>query len=104
MTYRNEKLLRLAAGQPCMNCSRLGAVSAHSNLLEHGRGHAHPAHDCFFAWLCHECHAWLDHGSSSMDPSHVYRCTREDKREMFTRAMHRTWLAMWSGGMIHVAD
>jgi hypothetical protein len=89
MTYRNPKLLTLAEGKHCMNCGAQDqtVVAAHSNLQEHGRGHAHPAHDCFHAWLCWRCHSWLE----------------ADKSEMFRRAMDRTQRYQWENQMIEVA-
>ena len=104
MTYRNSRLLELAEDKHCMNCGAHDGtvVAAHSNLQEHGRGHAHQAHDCFHAWLCWRCHSWLDHGAVSPDPSGVYQATKADKAEMFRRAMDRTQRYQWENGMIEV--
>lgn len=105
MTFRNRKLLDLAKGQPCANCNAQDdtVVAAHSNLHEHGRGYAHPSHDCFIAFLCVRCHHWLDHGKGK-DPTGVYQDSREDKAEMFRRAMDRTLRFMWEQGLIVCAD
>lgn len=104
MTYRNPALLELARDRICMNCGAQDGtiVAAHSNLQEHGRGHAHQAHDCFHAWLCIRCHSWLDHGATSPDPSGLYSATKADKAEMFRRAMDRTQRYQWENGMIQV--
>jgi hypothetical protein len=104
MTYRHEALLRLAKGKPCMNCGAQDdtVVAAHSNLQEHGRGHAHQAHDCYHAWLCWRCHSFLDHGSTT-DPTGTYKATREDKAEMFRRAMDRTWRFLWEKALVKIA-
>ncbi len=105
--FRSRALLDLAHGvDRCMNCGAIspaGMEPAHSNLQEHGRGKDNKGHDCFFAALCHTCHAWLDHGSAPKDPTGVYDCTREGKRELFIRAMHRTWLELWRLEKLRVA-
>jgi len=105
MTYRNPALLELARDRICMNCGAQDGtiVAAHSNLQEHGRGHAHQAHDCFHAWLCIRCHSFLDHGGVGKDPSGLYSATREDKAEMFRRAMDRTLRFLWEQGLIQVS-
>ena len=94
MSYRNRKLLDCAEGAPCMRCgSQDGTVvAAHSNLQEHGRGFAWKAHDCFCAFLCVRCHRFVDAG----------KAPREEKREAFTKAMHRTWLWLWQNEKIRV--
>lgn len=102
--YRNRRLLDLAhAIEQCQNCGAYpgGCEPAHSDLQEHGRGKDNPAHDCFFAALCHLCHRWLDHGRGE-DPSRVYEGTREGKRDMFFRAMHKTILLVWRRGWVRV--
>jgi hypothetical protein len=104
---RNRKLLDLAKDKPCLNCGlRDGStVAAHSNALNDGKGRSIKAHDCFHAWLCFRCHAWLDQGGGAgeLDPTGLFEPTREGKREMFLRAMQRTWLALWEGRLIRVA-
>jgi hypothetical protein len=103
--YRSRRLLDLAHEvERCQNCGRFtgGCEPAHSNELEHGRGSHHPSHDCYFAALCHDCHAWYDHGKMAKDPSGLYECSREGKREMHTRAMLKTWLWLWSRGKVRV--
>lgn len=104
MTFRCRKLLDLAEGKHCMNCNAMDGtiVAAHSNLQEHGRGHAHQSHDCFHAWLCVRCHHWLDHGKG-MDPTGVYADSRDDKTLMFRKAMERTWRFMWENELVKVA-
>lgn len=105
--YRNRALLDCAHEiERCMNCTAHtgGCEPAHSNLEEHGKGKGLKAHDCFFAVLCHRCHAWLDNsGGSGKDPSGIYESTREDKRLMFLRAMCRTMLELWRLGKVKVA-
>ena len=102
MNYRNRKLLDLAEGRACQNCGAQDGtiVAAHSNLPEHGKGARIKAHDCFHAWLCFRCHSWLDQGGVGRDPTGVYRPTRDDKAEMFCRAMDRTTLELWREGLI----
>lgn len=98
--YRNRKLLDCAhAIEHCTNCGAYqveGCEPAHSNLEEHGKGKGLKGHDCFWAALCHACHAWLDNsGGLGTDPTRIWKSTREDKKAMFVRAMFRTWLELW---------
>lgn len=104
MTYRNPRLLELAKDKPCANCGAQDqtVVAAHSNLQEHGRGHAHQAHDCYHAWLCWRCHSFLDHGCGR-DPTGLYEGKRTDKELMFRRAMERTIRYLWEQELIKVA-
>lgn len=104
--FRNERLLGLARKiERCQNCgSHAGNVPAHSNYGEHGKGKGLKAHDCFFAALCDRCHKWLDNqGGHGKDPGGVYENTPADKHAMFMRAMWRTWLEFWRGGLVKVA-
>ena len=97
--FRCRKLLDLAHRiDICQNCGAHtgGCEPAHSNLDAHGKGFKLKADDCFFAALCHACHAWLDNSAGrGWDPGGLYTDSRADKREMFIRAMHRTWLELW---------
>lgn len=106
MNYRNQALRDLARDKPCQHCGADDGtcVWAHSNLGEHGKGKSLKAHDCFGAILCYRCHSWLDQGSSGLDPTGVWSPTRDDKREMFIRAMHKTWLFLWERGLIRVSN
>lgn len=101
---RSRALLDLANGAPCANCNAQDGtiVAAHSNLSWHGKGAHTKAHDIFHAHLCHRCHGWLDQGGVGTDPTGRYQPTREDKREMFIRAMHQTWLWLWKNERIGV--
>lgn len=105
--FRSRALLDTAHKvQRCMNCgahSTEGCEPAHSDLQEHGRGKDLKSHDCFFAALCHACHAWLDAGGVGKDPSERFEPNREGKREMFVRAMHATWLELWRRKLVRVA-
>lgn len=62
-TYRNPKLLALAAEAPhCMWCHSANqgqVVACHSNKIIHGKGIGHKAHD-IPAYLCHACHDIVD--------------------------------------------
>ena len=101
--YRNRKLLDCARGLPCQNCGADdGTISpAHSNLSEHGKGKGLKAHDAFWAALCNACHRWLDNQAGPADdPSGVFSAA--NKREMFLRAMYRTWLELWRRGLVVV--
>ncbi len=104
MNFRCRKLLDLAEGEACANCGAEDGtiVAAHSNLMIHGKGKSIKAHDCFIAFLCHRCHAWLDQGSG-MDPTELYQGQRYDKDQMFLRAMEKTTLRLWVSGKVRVA-
>lgn len=65
-------LLAMARGRPCLlrvrgvcNHDPATTVAAHSNWREHGgKGGARKADDCYSAWACSACHAWLDQGGA----------------------------------------
>ena len=103
MNLRVPALLRLARDQACANCGAQDGtvVAAHSNHVDHGKGWAIKANDCFTAHLCWKCHAWLDQGKGS-DPTGVWGDGREDKLAMFRRAMDKTTLRLWKSGAIKV--
>ena len=103
--YRNRKLLDLAEGKACSNCGKEDGtvVAAHSNLGVHGRGYAHQAHDCYVAFLCWNCHHWLDAVGVKKDPTGIYEPTKQDKEQMFRRAMDKTWLHIWANELAKVA-
>lgn len=93
--YRNRKLLDLARDQACVMCGTQDGtvVSAHSNLMEHGKGMGHKAHDGMVAWLCHRCHSQLDQGSGM----------EKKERNLFTlQAICKTYMQMWDQQLIEV--
>jgi hypothetical protein len=96
MNYRNRALLDLAHRMPCMACGRDNGTTepAHANWLEFGKGKGIKAHDCFFAALCHECHAELDQGSSM---------TKEQKKAFWLSAYCKTNKYLWTHDLIEVA-
>lgn len=103
--YRNRALLDLAHRDDaeCGNCGYVGPCDpAHSNWMEDGKGKSHKAHDCYFAFLCARCHAWLDQASVRRDPTDTYPAERLGKHEMWMRAFKRTVLFMWRRGWIRV--
>lgn len=60
-----EKLRRAAQGQSCVRCgvdngttvlAHIGGPRAHL----YGRGMGHKGHDAIAAWLCRDCHEWMD--------------------------------------------
>jgi len=75
MIYRDNNLLALAQGEPCLlratrHC--LGSegsttVSAHSNELRHGKARSIKAEDVYSVWACYPCHTWLDQGSGGFE-------------------------------------
>ena len=96
MTYRNPKLTQLAKDQACVSCETQDGtvVWAHSNRLEHGRGHAHKSHDAAGMLLCCRCHHELDHGKSM---------TRESRREFTLTMIVRTHMRLWTQGLVRVS-
>jgi hypothetical protein len=80
--YRNPQLLKLAKDAPCVCCGKYGTtVSAHSNLLELGKGMGIKCPDSYICFLCHECHMEIDQGSDSYD----------NKKERWLIAMAKTY-------------
>ena len=61
-------------------------VSAHSNLLEHGKGRGLKAHDGMMAWLCMSCHSELDQGKTM---------TRDERRDFMLTAICKTYQRLW---------
>lgn len=65
MIYRNRKLLALAKEVPyCMGCRHPNdgtIVAAHRN---EGKGMGIKAPDWAIAFLCHDCHHYIDEGKS----------------------------------------
>ena len=86
--YRNLKALRYADGEACQHCfiRDLSIVAAHSNRQIHGKGMGIKAHDCFIAYLCHECHKNYDSGKMTY--------------AVFERAMRRTQLILIGKGIL----
>lgn len=84
------KLLADARDQHCTNCgSYHGVVSAHSNLLRHGKGMGLKACPIFTAHLCQRCHDWYDgRGGYGQDPYGLY--SYDERQEMWQRAFDRT--------------
>ena len=100
-TYRNPKILAHANGQQCQNCGCNDGtvVACHSNQQEHGKGRGIKAHDVFVAFLCGNCHYWLDFGTGK-DPTVLYNSNRTEKNEMFTRAFQKTLLILLKDGVL----
>jgi hypothetical protein len=95
MTFRSRALLDLARDQACVMCGRQDGtiVAAHSNLLEHGKGAGHKAHDGMHAWLCYVCHSDVDQGNSM---------SKQQKREFMLTAICRTVMELWNQELIEV--
>ena len=96
MTYRNQRLTRLAAGQSCVSCGTSDGtiVWAHSNLMEHGKGKSIKAHDAAGMLLCFRCHSELDQGKNM---------GREERREFIFTMIVRTHMRLWELGLVEVA-
>jgi hypothetical protein len=95
LTFRSKKLLDLARGQACVmcDCEDGTIVSAHSNLLEHGKGKGLKAHDGMIAWLCMRCHSELDQGRSM---------SKEERRVYMLEAICKTYMRMWDKELLTV--
>lgn len=100
--YRNKKILAHANGRSCTNCGAQdgSVVAAHSNQGIHGYGKGIKSHDCYVAFLCGNCHSWLDRASIGVDPTGWYMPTREDKVKMFNLAMNKTLLVLFRDGIV----
>ena len=71
-------------------CQGGPSVPCHSNWSEDGKGRGRKSHDLFVAAGCMDCHDWLDEGGES----------KEIKRDVFHRAMKRTWEELWRDRII----
>lgn len=67
--FRSKKILAEAQHHPCQYCGADDGtiVAAHSNQARHGKGMGIKAHDCFVAFLCAVCHAFVDFGQGTKD-------------------------------------
>lgn len=99
MTYRNRRLLDIAHDAPCFlkipGCQSgvVPSVPCHSIFLRHGRGIGHRSHDCFAVPGCPKCHYEFDYGRT---------LSRDDKREIWTRAFEQYILWLWETGKVRV--
>lgn len=99
MNYQNEDLRNLAQNRPCQLLApgvtdhpEGTSVWAHSNQQAHGKGKGIKAHDCYGVIACRACHAWLDEA----------RAPKAEKESVFMAGMQRTWLYLWTSGLIGV--
>lgn len=92
-TYRNPKLLKLAAGQSCVNCDTQDGtvVSAHANF---GKGMGLKASDSTVMHLCYRCHTEYDQGSTM---------NRHEKREFAERMNGKTLRRLLEQGHLVVS-
>jgi len=65
-------------------------VSAHSNLLEHGKGKSIKADDSMVAWLCYKCHTEVDQGN---------KMSKAERREFMLTAICKTHMEIWRAGL-----
>ena len=77
--WRSPAILKAARDCPC--CMSCGAdnhgqvVAAHANWSEYGKGMGTKAHDWAVAYLCGECHLWLDtSGAPRVEKVDFWRC------------------------------
>ena len=96
MTYRNPKLLRLAAEAPhCMSCFKTNdgsIVACHSNQIKDGKGTGHKAADYRIFYGCNTCHDIYDRS----------KMKRYDKEIMFEVAHRNTIGWLFESGRITI--
>lgn len=97
-----KKLRDMAKHYPCQHCGadHGTTVAAHANGHEYGKGGAIKAHDAFIAFMCHDCHTWLDTGKGR-DPTGVWDDT--EKKEVWRRAHDKTLLRLFIDGRLRIA-
>ena len=83
-----RKLLDMARHYPCAWCNRQDGttVAAHCTELALGRGFAHKTPDFLVAYLCHECHDYVDGRRGVLSLT--------EKRAMWNRSYVQT-VAWW---------
>ncbi|NOQ48723.1 MAG: DUF1364 family protein [Methanococcoides sp.] len=85
--YRNKKILAAARGEECLartpycNGDSSTVVAAHSDYYEDGKGKGQKADDHCVVFACSGCHDWFHHAPVSTS----------EKRDVWHRAMKRTW-------------
>lgn len=92
-----RKLLDAARQYPCAHCNRNDGttVAAHCNELALGRGHSHKTPDYLVAYLCHECHDYVDGRRGGL--------MLLEKRAMWNRAYVVTVSWWFRDGLVAVA-
>lgn len=90
--YRNKRILDLAQHHHCqaLGCpADAPSVAAHSNFGKHGKGTSMKAHDCFVAYLCVDCHRWVDQGMASQtDKEEVWYGAHESSIPLFSHLLN----------------
>ena len=101
--YESKKLTNSAKGKPCQNCGLENetTVSAHANWSEYGKGGGLKAHDWAIAWLCHDCHTWLDKPATLYDATGLYLTT--EAQDMWQSAHVKTLTILFNEGVLKVA-
>lgn len=94
---RTRKLLEAARDYPCAHCNRKDEtiVAAHCNELALGRGFAHKTPDYLVAYLCHECHDYVDGRRGGL--------ALFEKRQMWNRAYVVTVSWWFRDGLVMIA-
>lgn len=92
-----QKLLDFARHYPCAHCNAKDGttVAAHCNELALGRGHSHKTPDYLVAYLCQQCHDYVDGRSGAL--------TIAEKRTMWNRAYVVTMSWLFKDGIVKVA-
>lgn len=96
--YRSQKFLDYAEGEECTmrspmcNNNPATVISAHSNLLEDGKGRGIKAHDDLSVYACDGCHYFYDKSDAS----------KRLKQAYFDRAFRRTYKRRRAQGIIRL--
>ena len=99
--YRNKKILNAAKGEECLiqspycNNDPDTTVACHSNEGDDGKGGSQKADDCFVAFGCSACHAFVDGERYNMPTS-----PRELRIWYLDRGIKRTWRRLLDLGVL----
>jgi len=74
----------------CGNVNDGTVVAAHSNQLRDGKGMGLKAHDFCVAYLCHDCHQYVDSSNHSI----------EKKQELWETAHRATIAYLFLSGIV----
>jgi len=61
MTFRSDKILQAAEGEPCVLCGKTGTtIAAHANSVALGKGKGIKVPDYYIAFVCDTHHKQID--------------------------------------------
>lgn len=67
-------------------------MAAHANWQEYGKGYGLKAHDCYVAFLCQNCHDYVDGRRGAW--------SNVQKRELWEKAWRNTILYLFESGIV----